>query len=101
MLLHLTRAAPGVHIRLNAAVRDIQPDPTLQGGLSVMLASGEVLLASRNIIIRADGVKSTLQKAVTGLDDALMPAGDAALPHNHRQMLQDPELAPVLLKPLS
>jgi salicylate hydroxylase len=92
MLLRLARAAPGVRIRLNAAVRDVQPDPTLQGGPSVTLASGEVLYA--DAIIGADGVKSTLQKAVTGLDDAPIPTGDAA----YRviictdSMLQDPEL---------
>jgi 2-polyprenyl-6-methoxyphenol hydroxylase-like FAD-dependent oxidoreductase len=90
--LGLARAAPGVRIWLNAAVRDVQPDPTLQGGPSVTLASGEVLYA--DAIIGADGVKSTLQKAVTGLDDTPIPTGDAA----YRMiictdsMLQDPEL---------
>ena len=92
MLLHLARAAPGVRIRLNAGVRDIQPDPTVTGGPSVTLASGKVLYA--DVIIGADGVKSTVQKAVTGLDDAPLPTGDAAyratIPTD--LMLQDPDL---------
>ncbi|KAF8490551.1 FAD/NAD-P-binding domain-containing protein [Russula emetica] len=92
MLLRLARAATGVQIRLNSTVRDVQPDPTLQGGPSVTLASGEVLYA--DVIIGADGVKSTLQKAVTGLDDAPTPTGDAAYRAtiSTDSMLQDPEL---------
>jgi salicylate hydroxylase len=92
MLLHLARAAPGVRIRLNAAVRDVQPDPTVQDGPSVTLASGEVLHA--DVVIGADGVKSTVQKAVTGHDDAPMPTGDAAYRAivSTDLMLQDPEL---------
>jgi len=92
ILLHLARAAPGVRIRLNAAVRDVQPDPTQEGGPSVTLASGEVLYA--DVIIGADGIKSTLQKAVTGLDDAPMPTGDAAYRAiiSTDSILQDTEL---------
>ncbi len=92
MLLRIARASPGVRIRLNAAVRDVQPDPALPGGPSVTLASGEVLYA--DVIVGADGIKSTLQRAVTGIDDTPMPTGDAA----YRaiictdSMLQDPEL---------
>ncbi|KAN0111237.1 FAD/NAD(P)-binding domain containing protein [Russula decolorans] len=99
MLLRLVRAAPGVRIRINAAVRDVQPDPTLQGGPSVTLASGEVLYA--DVIIGADGVKSTLQKAVTGLDDAPIPTGDAAYRAIIRtdSMLQDPELRQLVETP--
>jgi salicylate hydroxylase len=99
MLLRIARAAPGVRIRLNAAVRDVQPDPTLQGGPSVTLASGEVLYA--DVIIGADGVKSTLQKAVTGLDDAPIPTGDAAYRAIIRtdSMLQDPELRQLVETP--
>src|SRR5712672_2337332 len=92
MLLHLARTAPGVRIRLNAAVHDVQPDPTQQGGPSITLASGEVLYA--DVIIGADGIKSTLQKAVTGLDDAPMPTGDAVYRAiiSTDLMLQDTEL---------
>jgi len=52
----------------------------------------EVLYA--DLVVGADGVKSTLQKAVTGLDDRPTPTGDAA----YRAvvctdlMLEDPEL---------
>jgi 2-polyprenyl-6-methoxyphenol hydroxylase-like FAD-dependent oxidoreductase len=99
MLLRLARAAPGIRIRLNAAVRDVQPDPTVQGGPSVTLASGEVLYA--DVIIGADGVKSTVQKAVTGLDDAPVPTGDAAYRAIIRTdlMLEDPELRQLVETP--
>jgi 2-polyprenyl-6-methoxyphenol hydroxylase-like FAD-dependent oxidoreductase len=99
MLLRLARAAPGVRIRLNAAVRDVQPDPTVQGGPSVTLASGEVLYA--DVIIGADGVKSTLQKVVTGLDDAPIPTGDAAYRAiiSTDLMLQDPDLRQLVETP--
>src|SRR5216683_353200 len=71
MLLRLVRAAPGVRIFLDTTVRAVQPDPTVAGGPSVTLSRGEVLHA--DVIIGADGVKSTLQKAVTGLDDKPTP----------------------------
>jgi salicylate hydroxylase len=99
MLLHLVRAAPGVRIRLNAAVRDVQPDPSVQDGPSVTLASGEILHA--DVVIGADGVKSIVQKAVTGLDDAPTPTGDAAyraIVHTDL-MLQDPELRQLVETP--
>jgi hypothetical protein len=99
LLLRLARAAPGVHIRLGAAVRDAQPDPTVEGGPSVTLASGEVIYA--DVIIAADGVKSTLQKIVTGRNDNPMPTGDAAyratIPTD--LMLRDPELRPFVETP--
>ena len=99
MLHRLARTAPGVRIRLNAAVRDVQPDPTVQGGPSVTLASGEVLYA--DVIIGADGVKSRLQKVVTGLDDAPIPTGDAAYRAiiSTDSMLQDPELRQLVETP--
>ena len=99
MLLHLVRAAPDVRIRLNAAVRDVQPDPSVQDGPSVTLASGEILHA--DVVIGADGVKSVVQKAVTGLDDAPTPTGDAAyraIVHTDL-MLQDPELRQLVETP--
>ena len=99
MLLRLARAAPGVRIRLGATVRDVQPDPALPGGPSVTLASGEVLHA--DVIVGADGVKSTLQKAVTGRNDAPMPTGDAAYRAiiSTDSMLEDPELRPFVETP--
>ena len=99
MLLRLARTAPGVRIRLNAAVRDVQPDPTVQGGPSVTLASGEVLHG--DVIIGADGIKSTLQKAVTGFDDAPIPTGDAAYRAiiSTDSMLKDPDLSPFVETP--
>jgi len=59
-----------------APVRAVQPDPAVAGGPSVTLACGEVLYA--DLVVGADGVKSTLQKAVTGPDDRPTPTGDAA-----------------------
>ena len=88
-----------MRIRLGATVRDVQSDPALPGGPSVKLASGEALHA--DVIVGADGVKSTLQKAITGRNDAPMLTGDAA----HRAiistdpMLEDPELCPFVETP--
>ena len=96
MLHRLARTAPGVRICLGAPVRDVQPDPAVAGGPSVTLACGEVPYA--DLVAGADGVKSTSQKTVTGLDDRPTPTGDAA----YRAvvctdlMLKDPELRPVL-----
>jgi salicylate hydroxylase len=94
MLYHLACTAPGVHIRLGARVCDVQPDPAVVGAPSVTLASGEVLYA--DLIVGADGVKSTLQKATTGLDEKPTPTGDAAYRAviSTDVMLQDPELRP-------
>jgi salicylate hydroxylase len=99
MLYHLVRAAPAVRICLSSTVHDVQPDPALAGGLSVTLASGEVLHA--DLIVGADGVKSTLQKAVTGLDDKPTPTGDAAYRAVVRTdlMIKDPELRPFVETP--
>jgi len=76
-----------------------QPDPALPGGPSVTLASGEVLHA--DVIVGADGVKSRLQKAVTGRNDAPMPTGDAAYRAiiSTDSMLEDPELRPFVETP--
>ena len=90
---------PSVRICRGAPVRDIQPDPAVQGGPSVTLACGEVLYA--DLVVGTDGVKSTLQKVVTGLDDIPTPTGFAA----YRAvvctdlMLQDPELRPFVETP--
>lgn len=96
MLHRLAVSAPGVHIRLGATVCDVQPDPAVPGGPSITLASGEVLHA--DLIVGADGVKSVLQKVVTGLDDQPTPTGDAAyraiVPTD--LMIQDPELRPLV-----
>ncbi len=99
-LLHrLARAAPSVHIRLGATVLTVQPDPAAGGGPSVTLATGEVIHA--DLIIAADGVKSTIQKVVTGLDDNPTPTGDAAyratIPTD--VMMSDPDLRPFVETP--
>src|SRR5260221_6883951 len=90
---------PGVRICLGAPVRAVQPDPSVVGGPSVPPACGEVLYV--DLFVGADGVKSTLQKAVTGPDDRPTPTGDAA----YRAvvctdlMLEDPELRPFVETP--
>ncbi|KAH9172546.1 FAD/NAD-P-binding domain-containing protein [Lactarius sanguifluus] len=86
-LLHrLALAAPG-------------PDPAVRGGPSVTLASGEVIYA--DVVIAADGVKSVIQKTVTGRDDNPTPTGDAAyratIPTD--LMIRDPELRPFIETP--
>jgi len=94
MLHRLAHTAPGVRICLGAPAHAVQPDPSVAGGPSVTLACGRVLYA--DLVVATDGVKSTLQKAVTGLDNRPTPTGDAA----YRAvvctdlMLQDPELRP-------
>jgi salicylate hydroxylase len=99
MLHRLARAAPGVRIRLGATVREVQPDPAVTGGPSVTLEGGEVLYA--DLIVGADGVKSTLQKVVTGLDDGPTSTGDAAYRAviSTDLMLEDPELRPFVETP--
>ena len=102
MLLRLARATPGVRIRLGAKVCEVQPDPRSNGGGGgpcVTLTSGEVIHA--DLIVGADGVKSTLQEVVTGLDDAHVPTGDAAyrMVVSTDLMLPDPELRPFVETP--
>ena len=92
LLLRLARAAPGVHIRLGATVSDVQPDPAVKGGPSVTLACGEVIHA--DLIIAADGVRSSIQKIVTGQDEKPTPTGDTAYRAiiSTDPLLRDPEL---------
>jgi salicylate hydroxylase len=87
--------APGVRIRLGVTVRDVQADPAVPGGPRVMLTCGEVLYA--DLIVGADGVKSTLQKTVTDLDDRPTTTYDAAYRAviSTDLMLEDPELRPL------
>jgi salicylate hydroxylase len=92
MLLRLAEKAPDVKILLGHAVRDVQPDPEVAGGPSVTLKSGKVLHA--DLIVGADGVRSTVRKALTGPEDKPKPTGDTAycaVLHTDR-MLEDPEL---------
>ena len=99
MLHRLVKSAPGVRVYLGATVSDVQPDPAIAGGPSVTLASGEVLHA--DLIVAADGVKSALQKVVTGLDDKPTPTGDAAYRAviSTDFMLEDPVLRPLVETP--
>ncbi|KZV70868.1 FAD/NAD-P-binding domain-containing protein [Peniophora sp. CONT] len=100
MLLRLAKAAPGVTVRLGAFVRDVQPDPTAEGGPSVTLASGEVIHA--DLIVGADGVKSRIQSIVTGqAPEDPEPTGDCAYRATipTEILLKDPELKPLVDEP--
>lgn len=68
--------APGGGVHLGATVCDVQSDPAIAGRPSITVASGEVL--SADLIVGADGARSTLPKAVTGIDDRATPTGDVA-----------------------
>jgi len=92
-ILHsLVCSTPCMHICLGAAIRGIQPNPSIIGGPSVTLASGKVLYA--DLIVSGDSVKSMLQKAVMGLNDRATPMGDTAYCTVicTNLMLEDPEL---------
>lgn len=80
-------------IRLGATLRDVHPDPAITGGSGVWFASGEVLYAD---LLTTDGVKSALQKIVTGLDNRPKLTGDATYHTiiSTDLMLQDPEPRP-------
>ncbi|PCH35454.1 FAD/NAD(P)-binding domain-containing protein [Wolfiporia cocos MD-104 SS10] len=80
-------AAPHVELRLGAAVVDVDP-----AAPSVTLASGEVLRA--DVVVGADGVKSTVQRFVLGQTNPATATGDAVyralIPAEH--LLADPDL---------
>ena len=81
--------APHVTILLDSAVVRCDPDPVSP---SVTLKSGEVMRA--DLIVGADGVKSYIQRVVSGKPNRAEPTGDAAyratIPAS--LMMQDPEL---------
>jgi salicylate hydroxylase len=87
-------AEPQCTIRTNCRVVSIDTSkPTLT------LESGEVVHA--DLVIGADGVKSTLRQYVVGGPDRARPTGDAAyraiIPTE--KLLQDPDLRPLVEKP--
>ena len=90
MLHRLACTLPG------ATICDMRPDPVLAGGPSVTLASGEVFYA--DLIVGANGVKSTLQKAVTGLNHRATPTGSPAYRAvvSAGLMFEEPELGPLV-----
>ncbi|KAI0942295.1 hypothetical protein AcW1_002961 [Taiwanofungus camphoratus] len=80
-------AAPNMTLRLNSTVVAVDPEAP-----SLTLASGEV--AHGDLIIGADGVKSTIQQIVLGYAAPAQPTGDATyralIPT--QLMLADPDL---------
>ena len=83
----LTLASPFMTLRLNSKV--ITVDPLCP---SVTLESGERITA--DLVIGADGIKSTVRETVVGRPDKPVPTGDAAyraiIPTS--EMLKDPDL---------
>ena len=81
--------APHVTILLGSTVVGCDPDPVSP---SVTLQSGKVVRA--DLIVGADGVKSYIQRVVSGKPNRAEPTGDAAyratIPAS--LMMQDPEL---------
>jgi len=81
--------APHVTILLGSTVTGCDPDPVSP---SVTLKSGEVIWA--DLIVGADGVKSYIQRVVSGRPNQAEPTGDAVyratMPAS--LLMQDPEL---------
>jgi salicylate hydroxylase len=80
-------ALPFMTLRLDSKVVSLEPS-----GPSLTLESGEVIAA--DVIIGADGIKSTVRETVVGGPDKPVPTGDAAyraiVPTS--EMLNDPDL---------
>jgi len=92
--------------RLACSLPDVRPSrrhcmrhaarPVVAGVPSVTLASGEVFYA--DLIVCADGMESTLQKDVTGLDHRDTPVGDPGYRAvvSAGPIFEDPELGPLV-----
>ncbi|KAI0653464.1 FAD/NAD(P)-binding domain-containing protein [Cubamyces menziesii] len=80
-------AVPFMDLRLKSTVVGVDPDAP-----SVTLATGEVIYG--DLIVGADGIKSTIQRVVLGHTNPAEPTGDAvyrAVIPSHL-LLKDPEL---------
>ena len=88
--------APHVTILLGSPVVGCEPDSVSP---SVTLLSGEVMVA--DLIVGADGLKSYIQRVVSGKPNPAEPTGDAAyraiIPTS--LMKQDPELRELIERP--
>ena len=84
-------ALPYVKIRFSSRVASVSPDLPSP---SVTLTTGEVI--SGDLIIGADGVKSSIRRCMVDGPDAPTPTGDAAYRAtiNTELLLKDPELKP-------
>lgn len=82
-----------MNLRLNSRVVSISPDPPAP---HVVLASGEVVRG--DMIIGADGVRSTIRTCLAQGPDEPTPTGDAAyrVTISTEGMLKDPELKPLV-----
>ena len=89
MLLDL--ATKHMMLRLNSRVVSVTFDPVTHRP-SLRLRDGAVLTA--DLVIGADGVKSTLREIVVGGPDKPVPTGDAAYRAiiKTEEMLNDPDL---------
>lgn len=94
LLYDLASSSPLLTLRLSSNV--VSADPSLP---SVTLASGEVVKA--DLIIGADGVKSSLREIVLGAPVKAVATGDAVyralVPTS--EMVKDPELKPLVDNP--
>ncbi|TBU42614.1 FAD/NAD(P)-binding domain-containing protein [Dichomitus squalens] len=87
-------AAPFMTLRLQSTVVSVDPDAP-----SLTLASGEVVHG--DLILGADGIKSTIQQVVLGHTNPADPTGDAvyrAIVPSHL-LLNDPELKELIEVP--
>jgi salicylate hydroxylase len=84
-------AAPYVNIRFSSRVASVSPDPPSP---YVILTTGEVI--SCDLIIGADGVKSSIRRCMVDGPDSPTPTGDAAYRAtiSTELLLKDPELKP-------
>ena len=89
-------AAPYANVRFNSRVAFVSPDPPSP---CVVLSSGEVI--SGDLIIGADGVKSSIRRCIVDGPDAPTPTGDAAYRAtiSTELLLKDPELKPFVDNP--
>ena len=97
MLYDLALSSPNVTLRLNSTVKSVNPVPSPQ--VSVTLTTGETITG--DLIVGADGVKSTIREVVVGKPDKPEPTGDAAyraiIPTE--VMMKDKDLKPFVETP--
>ncbi|KAG8980865.1 hypothetical protein FRB94_002698 [Tulasnella sp. JGI-2019a] len=85
-----------ITLRLNARVSSVDPSATSP---SCTLSSGEVVKC--DMIVGADGVKSTLREIIVGKTDKPVPTGDAAYRAiiSTDKMINDPDLKELVDSP--
>ncbi|KAK5046609.1 hypothetical protein LTR84_007370 [Exophiala bonariae] len=89
----------GAEIQVRARVIDIKIDGPKAEQATVVLSSGQELVA--DLVVGADGINSNLREIFLGKPDPPTPTGDLAyrLLLSTAEMLKDPELAPFVTEP--